>query len=262
MVSAQTFESLLERLAELVADGELAAALDHIRALTRIARESGEPRIARLHREVIEHKGAFSRLERDRLSARIPREAELAERARIAAVLLELIDEIGRLERTGAGRFPLDAVELPLLAPAARPAPAAAAPSGGASTDIFLSYARPDRALITELAVHLTGRGYSVWFDHYIAGGERFHDAINARLDAALAVIVLWTERSVGSDWVIYEASRAHRAKKLIPLRDHALDIDHIPAPYAAVLNILVCGEFEPLERALRQLCPPRTPRR
>jgi hypothetical protein len=126
------------------------------------------------------------------------------------------------------------------------------------AADIFLSYARPDKALILQLAATLEERGCTCWFDHFIAGGARFRDTINARLDSARAVVVLWSEHSIKSDWVLYEADRAHKAGKLIPLRLPSLSLDQVPPPFPAVLNVLVWDDEEALLRTLNGFGLPR----
>jgi hypothetical protein len=89
-------------------------------------------------------------------------------------------------------------------------------------------------------------------------GGARFRAEIDARLDAARAVVVLWSEHAIQSDWVIYEADRAHKAGKLVPLRVASLNLDRVPAPYPAVLNILLLGDDDALTRTLQGLGLPR----
>jgi len=108
----------------------------------------------------------------------------------------------------------------------------------------------------------LEARGYSVWYDREIAGGQRFPQVINARIGAAEAVIALFSEAVVGaddvargydSDWVVYEADRAHRQGKLIPVRVPPLPAEKVPAPYPAVLHIIQHGNDDELLLALRK---------
>jgi hypothetical protein len=242
----------LTAIANLLAGGALAPAARVIRqALEAEPRMRMAGHLARLHREVIQHQGAIARVEREAAERRIPREVEQSDRARLTAFLLELLDEMARLERDLGIAFRVDTDADREAANVGRRADTLAAPAVG-RTDVFLSYARPDRALIVELAVALEARGCACWFDHFIAGGERFREAINARIDTARAVVALWSEHSVKSDWVIYEADRAHKAGKLVPLRMASLAPDRVPAPYPAVLNILVLGDDGALTRTLK----------
>jgi hypothetical protein len=247
-------------IAELVAAGDLANAAQVVK-LTLEAEPGmrSTARLSRLHREVIQHKGTLARLGQDLAAGRIGREVEHAERARLTAALLDMLDEMARAESELGLAF---RVEMPAPAPQTQQSPKGPSVRDEPSkVDVFLSYARPDRALIVDLAVALEARGCGCWFDHFVAGGARFRDAINARLDAALAVVVLWSEHAVRSDWVIYEADRAHKAGKLIPLRMPALALDKVPPPYAAVLNFITHGDEEALTRALGGYGLPRIPR-
>ena len=72
--------------------------------------------------------------------------------------------------------------------------------------EIFLSYSSQDRAAAKRLAEALEGRGFGVWWDKEIPPGKTFDQVIEERLDAAQAVVVLWSARSAGSPWVRTEA--------------------------------------------------------
>jgi len=84
-------------------------------------------------------------------------------------------------------------------------------------TDIFLSYARADRATARTFAQSLAEEGFSVWWDASLHSGETFDEVIEQRLRDAKAVIVLWSPRSVASRWVRAEATLADRRNKLVP---------------------------------------------
>ncbi|MGE0701070.1 MAG: TIR domain-containing protein, partial [Hyphomicrobiaceae bacterium] len=116
---------------------------------------------------------------------------------------------------------------------------------------VFLSYAREDADLAASLAARLQARGISVWYDKEIVGGQRYRTLIDTHLDAAVAVVALFSVASITSDWVVHEASRAHRQHKLVPVRVPPLRREQIPAPYPSVLSILDHGDDEGLLRAL-----------
>lgn len=84
-------------------------------------------------------------------------------------------------------------------------------------TDIFLSYARTDRAAARMFAEAFRDEGFSVWWDAVLHSGETFDEVIEQRLRDAGAVVVLWSPRSVASRWVRAEATQADRRKKLAP---------------------------------------------
>jgi len=98
--------------------------------------------------------------------------------------------------------------------------------------DVFLSYSSKDRALVEKLATELEGKRISVWYDRGLIAGQPFRDVLQKRIEATKAVVVLWTENSVDSDWVRSEASLALRDKKLVCLRDPKLQLARIPMPF------------------------------
>ncbi len=85
--------------------------------------------------------------------------------------------------------------------------------------DIFVSYARVDKARVAPLVAALEARGWSVWWDPEIAPGQEFDRQIARELDAAKAVIVVWTPASVDSRWVRGEAREAADRGVLVPVR-------------------------------------------
>lgn len=91
--------------------------------------------------------------------------------------------------------------------------------------DLFLSYAREDRATAQQLAQALGAEGFSVWWDREIRGGRDFTEEIAANLRAARRVIVLWSPQAVDSSFVRDESARARDAGKLLPLRIAEVDL-------------------------------------
>ncbi|MEL6782594.1 MAG: toll/interleukin-1 receptor domain-containing protein, partial [Pseudomonadota bacterium] len=84
--------------------------------------------------------------------------------------------------------------------------------------DVFISYAREDAPKAKLLAEALTAEGLSVWWDHELIGGDNFREEIAQTIAAASCVIVIWSERSVGSPFVKDEASRANARGVLLPV--------------------------------------------
>lgn len=64
----------------------------------------------------------------------------------------------------------------------------------------------------------LQQRGFSVWWDQNIQGGQRFARAIATELAQAGAVIVVWSHLSVESEWVADEAQEAKDLGKIVPI--------------------------------------------
>ena len=83
---------------------------------------------------------------------------------------------------------------------------------------VFLSYAHADGKRAQQLAAALTRRGYTLWWDGLIEGGASFAKSIREALEAADAVVVLWSKISIESDWVADEAAQGRDRKRLVPL--------------------------------------------
>ncbi|MEL7728081.1 toll/interleukin-1 receptor domain-containing protein [Citromicrobium bathyomarinum] len=88
-----------------------------------------------------------------------------------------------------------------------------------ALADIFISYSRKDRHTASRLAELLVQSNYTVWWDQNLKRGSRFREVIEAELDQARAVIVLWSLSSTHSRWVLDEADHAADDNKLLPVR-------------------------------------------
>lgn len=93
--------------------------------------------------------------------------------------------------------------------------------------DIFISYAREDKARADQVAQALQGAGYQVFWDSEIPPGQTWSDFIETKLGSCKAVIVLWSETSTKSHWVREEARVGRDYGKLIPAR-----IDASVAPF------------------------------
>jgi adenylate cyclase len=85
--------------------------------------------------------------------------------------------------------------------------------------DIFVSYARVDKARVTPLVAALEAQGWSVWWDPEITPGQEFDSLITNELKQTRAVIVVWTPASVVSRWVRGEARVGADRGILIPVR-------------------------------------------
>jgi len=95
--------------------------------------------------------------------------------------------------------------------------------------DVFISYSNKDLDLAESLAAALEAKGFTVWWDFNLVGGANYRKEILQQLQAARGVIVIWTENSVTSEFVLDEADHAAAEKKFLPVRDHKLKIRNIP---------------------------------
>jgi predicted ATPase/class 3 adenylate cyclase len=100
--------------------------------------------------------------------------------------------------------------------------------------DVFLSYSSVDRDLTRAIDAELVAQGFTVYWDDMLRSGERFNEALVGQINQAVAVVVLWTPTSVGSDWVYSEARRGADQRKLVQARSRDLVIDDLPAPFDA----------------------------
>ena len=122
--------------------------------------------------------------------------------------------------------------------------------------DVFVSYARSDKARVAPVVAAIEAQGWSVWWDPEIEAGQQFDDQIEEELNVAKAVLVVWTPTSVASRWVRGEAREAADRGVLVPARFdnarlpmdvraiHTTDLDGwgenpASAPFQALLKAL-----------------------
>src|SRR5262249_8722332 len=103
---------------------------------------------------------------------------------------------------------------------------------GGSMADIFISYSKADRDKVLMLSAYLESEGWTVWWDTNLAVGDAYRDEIMTQLATARAVIVLWTQTSIKSDFVRAEAGRAKADGKLIPVNAGDVNYGDIPLPF------------------------------
>ena len=123
--------------------------------------------------------------------------------------------------------------------------------------DIFISYAAEDRKLGAWLAAQLAERGFSVWWDYELLGGQRFREVIERELKTARCAVVIWTPRSVRSHFVQDEADLARRSDKLIPVMSDDLDRALIPLGFGQ-LHTLRLAAIEQIVRTASQFVRPQ----
>ncbi len=118
--------------------------------------------------------------------------------------------------------------------------------------DVFVSYARTDKARVAPLVAALEAKGWSVWWDPEITPGQEFDDQIDTELVAAKAVLVVWTPTSVVSRWVRGEARDAAERGILVPVR---FDQARLPIDVRAIHTTDLDGWHENPSHPAMQEC-------
>jgi hypothetical protein len=85
---------------------------------------------------------------------------------------------------------------------------------------VMVSYKREDEPRVAVLARALRANGLEVWWDQALPGGEAWRANIEAALDGAGCVVVVWSYGSTGPDgeFVRDEATRAKTRRILVPV--------------------------------------------
>ena len=85
-------------------------------------------------------------------------------------------------------------------------------------SDIFLSYASEDREQAERLARALETQNLSVWWDRTILPDRPIDEVIEEAIAAARSMVVLWSNVSVGKNWVLEQATDGRERGILIPV--------------------------------------------
>lgn len=129
--------------------------------------------------------------------------------------------------------------------------------------DVFISYSRADQEKVGMLARMIASEGYQVWWDADLPPHMSYGDVITAKIGAAKAAVVVWSETAAKSEWVRAEADVARNQKKLIQT---SLDEVMPPLPF----NQIQCAEigdwngeadhrgWSKVKQSLVALCGPR----
>jgi CheY-like chemotaxis protein len=97
---------------------------------------------------------------------------------------------------------------------------------------VFISYAAVDRDAALLLADALSRVGLDPLFDVNMEAGDSYHLVLERAITSSLRVIVLWSEASVTSRWVLSEAEMAAVSKKLVPIK---LDNCNVPVGFSSI---------------------------
>ena len=104
-------------------------------------------------------------------------------------------------------------------------------------SDIFISYARPNEALAKQAGEALRAAGYNVWRDDELPAHRAYSDVIEERIKGAKAVLVLWSNDAVRSQWVRAEADAARELGTLVQV---SIDGSLPPMPF----NQIQCADL------------------
>ena len=104
-------------------------------------------------------------------------------------------------------------------------------------SDIFVSYARPNEDQARQAAEALRAAGYDVWRDDELPAHRAYGDVIEERIKSAKAVLVLWSNDAVKSQWVRAEADAAREMGTLVQV---SLDGVLPPMPF----NQIQCADL------------------
>jgi len=115
---------------------------------------------------------------------------------------------------------------------------------------VFISYSSTDRDIAQALATELETNNLSVWWDFRLVGGQTFRKAIDQELNAAWAVVVIWSESSVESRFVIDEADVGLEAGKLVTTKVEPLAISKVPLGFRS-LHTIPMRDFERVREAV-----------
>lgn len=127
---------------------------------------------------------------------------------------------------------------------------AQAAQSG--TTDVFISYKHDDRAWTERLATAVSEIGAKVWFDKDLTAGERWDIRIRHMLSRAKMVLVIWSQRSIESQYVLSEADYARMRDTLVPIFMEMPLIPPVPFNNVHGVDLSTWSAETPLPQSLR----------
>jgi len=84
--------------------------------------------------------------------------------------------------------------------------------------DIFISYAKANRAVAENLATELHEDGWEVFWDRRIEAGAEWNEEIQRALHQARCVLILWSAASRQSFWVRGEAADSFERGSYVPV--------------------------------------------
>jgi hypothetical protein len=117
--------------------------------------------------------------------------------------------------------------------------------------DVFISCSPLDQERVRPVADRLSSLGYSVWQSKHTRVGRAAAEEIDRELEAAQAVLTVWSGNALNSTWVHAQSSRGLDAKKLVQMK---IDAITLPPPFDALAIADMTSdraEWGPLEHTL-----------
>jgi hypothetical protein len=112
--------------------------------------------------------------------------------------------------------------------------------------DVFISYARDDRAVATSLNDSLQRRGLHTWMDVNLRVGTDWATEISEALTRSAVVIVIVTPRSLDSEWVQAEwATALQSSRRIVPVLAEGATFGDLPQPLAMLQGVDLNTDFE-----------------
>src|SRR5262249_13880501 len=96
--------------------------------------------------------------------------------------------------------------------------------------DIFISYSREDRSVTEVLVRALEANDFSVWWDQNLGAGVHWGREIERQIRNSKAVLVIWSPKSIRSDWVREEAHLALNERKLVNAYTQQFSPEELPS--------------------------------
>ena len=94
---------------------------------------------------------------------------------------------------------------------------------------VFISYKREEARTAESLREALVKQGFNVWWDEDLQCGQAWAEKLDAAVQDAACIVVLWSARAVASQWVRHEASQAIARDVYAPCRIELVQLD---SPY------------------------------
>lgn len=117
--------------------------------------------------------------------------------------------------------------------------------------DVFISYARSERASVEPVKNRLVQRGLSVFFDvDGLDGGDQFPDKIDKAVKSAKCVLGVWSANALKRPWVINECRVGFRRGVLVTAALEAIEPLSIPTEFGAP-HLVDIGNDAALWRAI-----------